>query len=84
LHEFAGTVPTGSVAAALPFVAVTVTVGLHLWRRHMLLSFSVGTAAHVAAAVLIEGAAGQVPRCSATTGASTSGGTTWPCPSTTW
>ena len=52
LHEFAGTVPTGSVASALPFVAVTVTVGLHLWRRHMLLSISVGTAAHVALATL--------------------------------
>ena len=50
-------VPTGSATAALPFVvAVAVTVGLHLWRRHMLLSIAVGTAVHVALATLLAGA----------------------------
>jgi branched-subunit amino acid transport protein AzlD len=47
-------VPTGSVLAALPYlVAVAVTVGLHLWRRHMLLSIAAGTAVHVALATLL-------------------------------
>ena len=50
-------VPTGSPAAALPFVAaVAVTGGLHLWRRQMLLSIAVGTAVHVALATLLAGA----------------------------
>ncbi len=50
-------IPTGSAAAALPLVvAVAVTVGLHLWRRHMLLSIAVGTAVHVALATLLAGA----------------------------
>ena len=49
-------VPTGSPAAALPFVvAVAVTVGLHLWRRHMLLSIAVGTAVHVTLATVLAG-----------------------------
>ena len=48
---------TGSVLAALPFVvAVAVTGGLHLWRRHMLLSIAVGTAVHVALVTLLAGA----------------------------
>ncbi|MGY1685029.1 branched-chain amino acid transporter permease [Geodermatophilus sp. SYSU D00867] len=50
-------VPTGSVVAALPFVvAVAVTVGLHLWRGHVLLSIAVGTAVHVTLATLLAGA----------------------------
>jgi len=49
-------VPTVSVVAALPFVvAAAVTVGLHLCRRHMLLSIAVGTAAHVALATSLAG-----------------------------
>ncbi len=43
-------------SAALPFaVAVAVTVGLHLWRGHMLLSIAVGTAVHVVLATLLAG-----------------------------
>ena len=50
-------VPTGSAVAGLPFVAaVAVTVGLHLWRRAMLLSITVGTGVHVALATLVAGA----------------------------
>ena len=42
--------------AALPFVAaITVTVGLHLWRRHALLSIAAGTAVHVALATVLAG-----------------------------
>ena len=49
-------VPTDSAPAALPFVAaVTVTVGLHLWRHDALLSILAGTAVHVALATVLAG-----------------------------
>ena len=49
-------VPTDTALAALPFVvAVTVTVGLHLWRRNALISILAGTAVHVALATLLAG-----------------------------
>lgn len=47
-------VPVTSVAAALPFVVgVAVTVGLHLWRRNILISILCGTAVHVALATAL-------------------------------
>ncbi|MCD7437022.1 AzlD domain-containing protein [Streptomyces lincolnensis] len=36
-----------------PAAALTVTVGLHLWRRNALLSILVGTAVHVALAGVV-------------------------------
>ena len=49
-------VPTTSPAAALPYAAAAaVTVGLHLWRRHVLLSTAAGTAVHVALATQLAG-----------------------------
>ena len=49
-------VPTDTALAALPFVvAVTVTVGLHLWRRSALIRILSGTTVHVALATLLPG-----------------------------
>ena len=49
-------VPLELSPAALPVaVAVTVTVGLHLWRRNALLSILTGTTVHVALATLLAG-----------------------------
>lgn len=47
-------VPTATALAALPFAAaVAVTVGLHLWRGHALLSIVAGTAVHVVLATAL-------------------------------
>lgn len=43
-------VPMPHPQALAPLVALTVTVGLHLWRRNALLSILAGTAVHVALA----------------------------------
>ncbi|ANP51485.1 branched-subunit amino acid transport protein AzlD [Streptomyces griseochromogenes] len=43
-------VPPDHARALAPFAALTVTVGLHLWRRNALLSILGGTAVHVALA----------------------------------
>jgi branched-subunit amino acid transport protein AzlD len=49
-------IPTTTPMAALPIVAaVTVTVGLHLWRRNALVSILAGTAVHVALATALAG-----------------------------
>ncbi|MFD5793374.1 branched-chain amino acid transporter permease [Streptomyces diastatochromogenes] len=42
--------PLTHARAAAPLAALTVTVGLHLWRRNALLSILGGTAVHVALA----------------------------------
>ncbi|MFI0733483.1 branched-chain amino acid transporter permease [Streptomyces sp. NPDC021225] len=41
-------VPMSASGAVAPLVALTATVGLHLWRRSALLSILTGTAAYVA------------------------------------
>ncbi|MFD8009508.1 branched-chain amino acid transporter permease [Streptomyces sp. NPDC058955] len=43
LHDL----PVTEVRAAAPLTALAVTVGLHLWRHHALLSIVGGTAVHV-------------------------------------
>ena len=49
-------VATTTALAALPFLAaVTITVGVHLWRRNALLSILAGTAVHVALATVLAG-----------------------------
>lgn len=45
-----GDVPVTQSRALAPPAALTVTVGLHLWRRNALLSILAGTAVHVALA----------------------------------
>lgn len=42
--------PLTEAEAAAPLLALTVTVGMHLWRRNALLSILAGTAVHVALA----------------------------------
>ncbi|WP_433187234.1 branched-chain amino acid transporter permease [Actinoallomurus sp. CA-150999] len=42
--------PVTHARALAPLVALTVTVGLHLWRRNALLSILAGTTVHVALA----------------------------------
>ncbi|MCQ4205772.1 branched-chain amino acid transporter permease [Streptomyces longispororuber] len=42
--------PISQPRALAPLVALTVTIGLHLWRRNALLSILGGTAIHVALA----------------------------------
>ncbi|MFH8984483.1 branched-chain amino acid transporter permease [Streptomyces varsoviensis] len=40
-------IPLGHTGSLAPLIALAVTVGLHIWRRNVLLSILCGTAVHV-------------------------------------